>query len=61
MEQSDVFRETGLRAIAHDPSLLLALGTGSALTVFLLLAHSCCLGLAGRHLAPLLQICSFAA
>ncbi|GAB4512515.1 MAG: hypothetical protein Tsb0019_09240 [Roseibium sp.] len=49
-----------MRDIARDPSLLLALGTGSALTGFLLVAHSCCLGLSDRHLAPLLQICSFA-
>ncbi|WP_299813084.1 hypothetical protein [uncultured Roseibium sp.] len=61
MERADVLPETGLQAIARDPSLLLALGTGSALTAFLLLAHSCCLGLSDAHLAPLLQICSFAA
>ncbi|KZM49716.1 hypothetical protein [Labrenzia sp. OB1] len=61
MERSDILRENALQAAVSDPSLLLALGTGSALTAFLLLAHSCCLGLSETHLAPLLQICSFAA
>jgi hypothetical protein len=60
MKRSDVFQETALRDIARDPSLMLALATGSALTGFLLVAHSCCLGLSDGHLAPLLQICSFA-
>jgi len=59
MVRTDTRRETGMREISRDPSLLLALGTGSALTAFLLVAHSCCFGLTDRHLAPLLQICSF--
>lgn len=57
------FEERGdqnLTELVRDPSLLLAFGTGTTLTVFLLVAHSCCLGLSERHLAPLLQICSFA-
>jgi len=60
MTRSEAFRYAGFREIVNDPSLLLALGTGSALTAFLLVAHSCCLGMSDRHLAPLLQICSFA-
>ncbi|WP_269582096.1 hypothetical protein [Roseibium sp. Sym1] len=59
MVQTDMRRDTGLTEIVRDPSLLLALATGSALTAFLLVAHSCCFGLTDRHLAPLLQICSF--
>lgn len=56
----DTQSETGLREILRDPSLQLALGIGLALTTFLAVAHSCCLGFAEDHLAPLLQICSFA-
>jgi hypothetical protein len=59
MTQTILRRDTGLNEILRDPSLLLALGTGSTLTAFLLVAHSCCAGLTDRHLAPLLQICSF--
>lgn len=59
MTQAVIRRETGLKEITRDPSLLLALGTGSALTALLLVAHSCCFGLSDRHLAPLLQICTF--
>jgi len=59
MTRTDTCRETGLSEIARDPLLLLALGTGGALTTFLLVAHSCCFGLTDKHLAPLLQICSF--
>ncbi|MET1416922.1 hypothetical protein ABVF61_31995 [Roseibium sp. HPY-6] len=47
------------REIRQDPSLLLALATGSVLTAFLLTVHACCIGLATPdHLAALLQICS---
>jgi len=59
MAQADIRRDTGFKDITRDPSLLLALGTGSALTAFLMVAHSCCIGLTDRHLSPLLQICSF--
>ncbi|MCK7611430.1 hypothetical protein [Roseibium sediminicola] len=59
MTQADIRRKTGFEDFTRDPSLLLALGTGSALTAFLLVAHSCCFGLTDRHLAPLLQICTF--
>lgn len=58
--QLDAQQEIGLREILRDPSLQLALGTGLVLTAFLAVAHSCCLGFAEDHLAPLLQICSFA-
>jgi len=45
--------------IRNDPSLLLALTTGTALTAFLATAHACCLGLPVPHTAAaLLQICS---
>lgn len=47
-----------MEQIRQDPSLMLALGTGSLLTAFLLVAHACCIGLAEQHFAPLLQICS---
>lgn len=60
MTHVELSRESGMTEMFKDPSLVLALTTGSALTVFLMVAHSCCLGLADRHLAPLLQICSFA-
>lgn len=46
--------------IRQDNSLLLALGTGSVLTVFLATVHACCLGLATPQIAALLQICSSA-
>jgi hypothetical protein len=59
MTQADIRRDTGLKEITRDPSLLLALGTGSVLTAFLLVVHSCCFGLTDRHVAPFLQICSF--
>ncbi|WP_133192633.1 hypothetical protein [Labrenzia sp. 011] len=60
MTQLEMSPENVLQTIVRDPSLVLALATGSALTAFLLVAHSCCLGLTDQHLAPLLQICSFA-
>ncbi|MBN9672601.1 hypothetical protein [Roseibium aggregatum] len=45
--------------IRSDPSLMLALATGTLLTAFLATAHACCLGLAVPHTAAaLLQICS---
>lgn len=47
-----------MEQIRQDPSLMLALGTGSLLTAFLLVAHACCIGLTEQHFAPLLQICS---
>jgi len=48
-----------LREIRQDPSLMLALATGTVLTAFLLTVHACCIGLAAPdHLAALLQICS---
>lgn len=48
-----------LREFRQDPSLLLALGTGTVLTAFLLTVHACCIGIATPdHLAALLQICS---
>ena len=47
------------REIRQDPSILLALATGSVLTAFLLTVHACCIGLVTPdHLAALLQICS---
>jgi len=60
MTQQNISQATGLQEIVHDRSLQLALGTGVILTGFLLVAHSCCVGLTDRHLVPLLQICSFA-
>jgi hypothetical protein len=45
--------------VTRDPSLVLALVTGSALTGFLLVAHACCLGITEQHFLPLVQICSF--
>ncbi|QFT32138.1 hypothetical protein K1718_15210 [Roseibium porphyridii] len=60
MTNAELREETGLQELSRDPSLLMALGTGSLLTAFLLVAHSCCIGLVDQHLAPLLQICSFA-
>lgn len=48
-----------LREIHEDPSLLIALAAGCALTAFLVTAHACCIGLtAPDHLSALLQICS---
>ena len=50
-----------LTEIRQDPSLMLALGTGTLLTAFLATAHACCIGLATPdHFAALLQICSTA-
>ncbi|MCV0429949.1 MAG: hypothetical protein K5905_31325 [Roseibium sp.] len=50
-----------LREFRQDPSLMLALGTGSLLTAFLATVHACCIGLATPdHFAALLQICSTA-
>lgn len=50
-----------LQEIRQDPSLMLALVTGSVLTAFLATVHACCLGLATpQHFAALLQICSTA-
>ncbi|WP_422021360.1 hypothetical protein [Roseibium sp.] len=46
--------------IRQDPSLMLALGTGTMLTAFLATVHACCLGLATPPIAALLQICSAA-
>ncbi|QDG75965.1 hypothetical protein [Labrenzia sp. PHM005] len=46
--------------IRQDSSLLLALGTGSVLTIFLATVHACCLGLTTPQIAALLQICSSA-
>lgn len=46
--------------IREDSSLMLALGTGSVLTVFLATVHACCFGLATPQMAALLQICSSA-
>ncbi len=46
--------------IRQDTSLMLALETGSLLTVFLATVHACCLGLATPQIAALLQICSSA-
>lgn len=37
---------SALHEIRQDPSLLLALGTGTVLTAFLLTVHACCIGLA---------------
>jgi hypothetical protein len=48
-----------MHEIRQDPSLMLALATGTVLTAFLLTVHACCIGLATPdHLAALLQICS---
>ncbi|WP_305988399.1 hypothetical protein [Roseibium sp. MMSF_3544] len=48
-----------IEEIRQDPSLMLALATGTVLTAFLLTVHACCIGLATPdHLAALLQICS---
>ncbi len=45
------------REICQDPSLMLALATGTMLSAFLLTVHACCIGLATPdHLAALLQI-----
>lgn len=50
---------TAARELRQDPSLVIALATGSVLTAFLLTVHACCIGLATPdHLAALLQICS---
>ncbi|TYC65728.1 hypothetical protein FMN63_25490 [Stappia sp. BW2] len=49
-----------IREVLRDPTLLLALVTGSALTAFLLVAHACCLGITEQHFLPAVQICSFA-
>ncbi|WP_417709322.1 hypothetical protein [Roseibium aggregatum] len=50
----------GVSEVVRDPSLVLALVTGSVLTGFLLVAHACCLGITAQHFLPLVQICSFA-
>ena len=48
-----------IQEIRQDPSMMLALGTGSVLAAFLMTVHACCLGLATpQHLAALLQICT---
>lgn len=57
--QAHVMRPS-FEEIRQDPSLMLALGTGTALTTFLAVAHACCLGLTTSDMAALLQICSFA-
>lgn len=50
---------SAMHEIRQDPSLMLALATGTVLTAFLLTVHACCIGLATPdHLAALLQICS---
>jgi hypothetical protein len=49
--------ETAIAQIKQDPSLMLALGTGSLLSAFLFAAHACCIGLTDQHLTALLQIC----
>ena len=60
MTQAFARQEHPLREIARDPSLMLALGTGTLLSAFLLVAHACCLGLTDQHAMPFLQICSSA-
>lgn len=60
MTQSEICRESSFQELARDPSLQRALGVGTLLTGFLLVAHSCCLFLTDSHLVPLLQIYSFA-
>ncbi|MEP4770864.1 MAG: hypothetical protein ABJY83_23405 [Roseibium sp.] len=52
--------QSTLDEIRQDPSLMLALGIGSSLTVFLAVAHACCIGLTTPHVANFLQICSSA-
>ncbi|MEM9632792.1 MAG: hypothetical protein AAGA50_15790 [Pseudomonadota bacterium] len=50
-----------VREIRQDPSMMLALATGTVLTAFLATVHACCIGLATpQHLAALLQICTTA-
>jgi hypothetical protein len=49
--------ETAIEQIKQDPSLMLALGTGTLLSAFLLAAHACCIGLTDQHFTALLQIC----
>lgn len=60
MAHTEVQSMSGVREMMRDPSLVLALVTGSALTGFLLVAHGCCLGITEQHFLPLVQICSFA-
>lgn len=60
MERLNTGRAGIVGEVASDPSLQLALATGTALTAFLAIAHACCIGLTDKALAPLLQICSFA-
>jgi len=48
------------REISRDPWLLAALGLGTALTGFLVTAHSCCFGFGTSELSALLSICSSA-
>lgn len=52
--------KAAVEEVRQDPSLMLALGTGATLTVFLATLHACCLGLATPPMAALLQICSAA-
>ena len=60
MAHTEVQSMSGVREMMRDPSLVLALVTGSASTGFLLVAHACCLGITEQHFLPLVQICSFA-
>lgn len=49
MAHTEVQAMSGIREVTRDPSLVLALVTGSALTGFLLVAHACCLGITEQH------------
>ena len=60
MAHTEVQTLGGVSEVVRDPSLVLALVTGSALTGFLLVVHACCLGITEQHFLPLVQICSFA-
>ncbi|MEP3048147.1 MAG: hypothetical protein ABJL55_22525 [Roseibium sp.] len=60
MKLQEASVHSAIDEIRQDPSLMLALGTGSVLTIFLATAHACCIGFTTPHLANLLQICSSA-